>query len=170
MADSNLALLERLQGLDYYRLLGLTPQAGFGEVKRAFYKFAHRFHPDRCQNESLEEQAISTRIYKLAVEAYTVLSRSALRSRYDAVLARGHLRLETLGALEENRAPRARTLEELVSTPRAQRYARKADVALAAGALEEARVSLVTACQEEPSNKALKERLNLLYEALALQS
>jgi hypothetical protein len=45
----------------------------------------------------------------------------------------------------------------------------KADRLIAVGKLEEARVHLVTACQSEPDNEELAERLQILYEALALE-
>jgi len=37
------------------------------------------------------------------------------------------------------------------------------------GKLEEARIQLISACQNDPANAELKERLDILYEALTLE-
>ena len=62
-----------------------------------------------------------------------------------------------------------RTLEMVAQTPRAKQHAVRADRLIAAGKLDEARVQLVSACQCEPYNEELGERLQILYEALALE-
>ena len=62
-----------------------------------------------------------------------------------------------------------RTLEMVARTTRGRQVAVKADRLIAVGKLEDARVQLVTACQSEPDNEELAERLQILYEALALE-
>jgi hypothetical protein len=54
-------------------------------------------------------------------------------------------------------------------TSRAKLHALKADRLIDAGQLERARLALVSACQCEPDNEELAERLKILYEALALE-
>jgi hypothetical protein len=66
-------------------------------------------------------------------------------------------------------APAIRTLEEIAATPRAKQLAKKADRLISVGKLEEARVALVTALQDDYDNEELKERLRMLYDALALE-
>ena len=53
--------------------------------------------------------------------------------------------------------------------PRCKQLAVKADRLITAGKLDEARVQIVSACQCEPNNAELAERLQILYEVLALE-
>lgn len=63
---------------DYYELLGIDKNASKEEVKKAYRKKAMKFHPDR--NKGDEEAA---KKFKLAAEAYEVLSDPQKRQRYD---------------------------------------------------------------------------------------
>jgi hypothetical protein len=65
--------------------------------------------------------------------------------------------------------PPVRTLEDVAQTRRGKDFALKAERLIAIGRLEEARIQLVSACQCEPYNDELAERLQILYEALALE-
>ena len=59
--------------------------------------------------------------------------------------------------------------KQIAATPRAKDFAKKADRLISVGKLEDARVALVTALQDDYNNEELKERLDVLYEALALE-
>src|SRR3989338_6552277 len=60
---------------DYYNVLGINKNASKDEIKKAFYKLAHKYHPDKKEgNESK---------FKQVNEAYQVLSDDAKRSKYD---------------------------------------------------------------------------------------
>ncbi len=61
---------------DYYQILGVDKKASKEEIKKAFRKLAHEFHPDKKGgNESK---------FKEVNEAYSVLSDDSKRSQYDA--------------------------------------------------------------------------------------
>jgi curved DNA-binding protein CbpA len=32
---------------DYYRILGISPSASLEEIKKAFFRLAKKYHPDR---------------------------------------------------------------------------------------------------------------------------
>lgn len=60
---------------DYYDVLGITRTASQDEIKKAFRKKAHQFHPDKSGGD---EEA-----FKRVNEAYQVLGDEQKRSQYD---------------------------------------------------------------------------------------
>ncbi len=158
-----------LEGKSYYEILRVAPDADEAAIKAAFHEFSLLYHPDRFVDCAPEAVAIASEIFKRGVESYRCLSRCATRARYDRGLARGRLRL---GAALRSTAPpprEIRTLEAIARTSRGRQFALRADRLIAIGKLEDARVQLVSACQCEPDNEQLAERLQMLYEALALE-
>ena len=166
MADSTAELVQRLERADYYGILGVDPKAQLGDLKRAFYRIAAHFHPDRYEGIEENECAHRTRVFKLAVEAYTILSRPDSRASYDELRAAGHKRMDAVAAFEQARAPKTRTLEDIAQGKDAKAHAKQADFYWAKNELEDARASLVSACRFDPQNKELRQRLDQLYRAL----
>jgi molecular chaperone DnaJ len=63
---------------DYYEILGVSRDATESELKSAYRKLAHKYHPDKNPgNKEAEER------FKQASEAYAVLSDSQKRAQYD---------------------------------------------------------------------------------------
>ncbi len=62
---------------DHYQILGLTPEASFDEVRRAYRKLALEHHPDK-NDGSVHSQAVFAEI----AEAYSVLSNPEKRKKY----------------------------------------------------------------------------------------
>jgi len=60
--------------MDYYEILGVTKQASQDEIKKAFHKLAHKYHPDKGGDEKK---------FKEINEAYQVLSNQEKRQQYD---------------------------------------------------------------------------------------
>ncbi|HXF28720.1 MAG TPA: DnaJ domain-containing protein, partial [Chlamydiales bacterium] len=60
--------------MDYYEILGVTKQASQDEIKKAFHKLAHKYHPDKGGDEKK---------FKEINEAYQVLSNAEKRQQYD---------------------------------------------------------------------------------------
>ncbi len=63
---------------DYYEVLGVSRSATEQDLKKAYRKLAHQFHPDKNQADPAAEEK-----FKEAAEAYAVLSNSEQRQRYD---------------------------------------------------------------------------------------
>ncbi|MGM0629000.1 MAG: molecular chaperone DnaJ [Patescibacteria group bacterium] len=61
---------------DYYQILGVEKNANKEDIKKAFRKLAHKYHPDK---KTGDEQK-----FKEVNEAYQVLSNDQKRSEYDA--------------------------------------------------------------------------------------
>jgi len=60
---------------DYYNILGVNKSASKDEIKKAFYKLAHKYHPDKKEGNEAK--------FKEVNEAYQVLSDDTKRSKYD---------------------------------------------------------------------------------------
>lgn len=84
---------DHLDELDYYTLLGVADDTSVAEIKGAFRAFARRYHPDRFAGETDDKLAYATRVYRRGAEGLSVLTDPALRKTYDALLARGVMRL-----------------------------------------------------------------------------
>lgn len=61
---------------DYYKILGVNKDASEEEVKKAFRKLAHSYHPDKKSGDEAK--------FKEASEAYSVLSDKKKRAQYDS--------------------------------------------------------------------------------------
>jgi molecular chaperone DnaJ len=59
---------------DYYQILGISKDASQSEIKKAYYKLAHKYHPDKGGDEEK---------FKEINEAYQVLSNKEKRNQYD---------------------------------------------------------------------------------------
>jgi curved DNA-binding protein CbpA len=167
--DALAVFLESLRRKSYYEILRVDRAAEAPAIKAAFHDFSLLYHPDRYVDSPPEVIAVAQDIFKRGVEAYRCLSRGAWRQRYDRAVARGQLRLDGEAPSERPPPPVARTLETIARTKRGKQFALKADRLLAIGKLDDARVQLVSAFQCEPDNDELAERLQILYEALALE-
>ncbi|MES2135187.1 MAG: molecular chaperone DnaJ [Patescibacteria group bacterium] len=61
---------------DYYQLLGIDKKASKEDIKKAFRKLAHQYHPDKKGGDEAKFKEVS--------EAYSVLSDDKKRSEYDS--------------------------------------------------------------------------------------
>lgn len=162
--ENRLSLIEEQS---YYEILRLPSGAPLADVKAAFHEFALDVHPDRYVDAEPEDAAVASEIFKRGVEAYKILSNRKTREAYDEGLLAGRLRY--VEGRPKSVAPVARTLtlEEIALRPKAKQHALKADRFLAAGRLDDARIALVNAIQEDFDNDDLKEKLNDIYRQIA---
>ena len=64
-----------MQQKDYYKILGVEKNASSEDIKKAYYKLAHQYHPDKKGGDEKKFKEIN--------EAYQVLSDKEKRSNYD---------------------------------------------------------------------------------------
>ena len=74
---------------DYYEILGVSRDATESELKSAYRKLAHKFHPDKNPGDKNAEEQ-----FKMASEAYAVLSDAEKRAQYDRF---GHAGMGNVG-------------------------------------------------------------------------
>ncbi|MDP2855870.1 MAG: DnaJ domain-containing protein, partial [bacterium] len=60
---------------DYYKILGVNKNASEEEIKKAYRKMAHQYHPDKAGGSGDK--------FKEVNEAYQVLSNKEKRQQYD---------------------------------------------------------------------------------------
>ncbi|MBI4119657.1 MAG: DnaJ domain-containing protein [Parcubacteria group bacterium] len=60
---------------DYYKILGVSRSASGEEIKKAYRKLAHQYHPDRPGGDEKKFKKVS--------EAYQILSNGEKRAQYD---------------------------------------------------------------------------------------
>ena len=63
---------------DYYEVLGVARGASDQDLKKAYRRLAHQYHPDKNQTDPEAEEK-----FKEAAEAYAILSNADQRQRYD---------------------------------------------------------------------------------------
>lgn len=146
----------KLDKLDYYALLGVTPDASLNDVKAGFRAFARRYHPDRFAGDE-QNVADATRIYRRATEAYRVLTHPEQRRCYDEQRKQGKLRLDPQAAGSVR--PSGRTGQPDAVHARARPFLARADQALAAGDLKQAKLNYQVALQHDPSSNLLRQKL-----------
>lgn len=157
--------------MSYYEVLRVGNDASPHEIQSAFHDLSLRCHPDRFVDDGPEVSAAAAVVFRRAVEAYNVLRRPNLRQRYDAELGKSggtHQQMDEHAYVEKKKHEQ-RTLFMIAQDARAKKFAAKADAFLAQGDLEKARIQLISAVQNDPGNDELKERLDILYEALMLE-
>lgn len=123
--------LERVEAAStHYEVLGISTDASADDVKRVYYDFARRYHPDRFRRE--QDQSLHGRIetaFASITRAYETLRNSGSRATYDSKLAAG-IPTPRIGTPRRSNSPS----QESVSTrERAEAHFKEGLAALRAG-------------------------------------
>lgn len=68
-----------MQFKDYYKILGVNPDASSKEIKTAYRKLARKYHPDVSDHHEAEDR------FKEVAEAYEALKNTEKRAEYDEI-------------------------------------------------------------------------------------
>ena len=79
----------QLKSLNYFEVLGIGHDADNGNIKKAYFKMAKEYHPDRYHNNPHEARAAASDIFTLINTAYTTLSNEKARKTYEESLKNG---------------------------------------------------------------------------------
>ncbi len=103
----------RIMSADYFEVLGISRDSGPSEARRAYYRLAKEYHPDRFLGSDLSrEMSIKIRdMFQYITQAYTVLSNPDSCADYLEELVHGTKKsvdinqvIEAEGAFQEGRA------------------------------------------------------------------
>ena len=72
---------EQLRDQDLYQVLGVPSGSPQDDVRRAYYGLAKKFHPDKFTREDMKAKA--EKVFAHITEAYSTLSNSETRTKYD---------------------------------------------------------------------------------------
>ena len=64
---------------DYYKILGVSPDANQKEIKKSYYQLAKKYHPDTNKGDNKAQKK-----FQEVSEAYECLSDETKRKQYDA--------------------------------------------------------------------------------------
>ncbi len=147
---------------NYYEVLGLQHGAKHDQLTRAFDAISLRFHPDRYNSYRGERWGAAifeecNTLYKVQTEAYGVLTDRKLRSKYEAALGAGELRLSHEDTAGKDSGPRS--LDELATDRKAKKFLKLAQSAIATQNWSTALQNLKFAQSMEPSNAAIQAKI-----------
>jgi curved DNA-binding protein CbpA len=88
-------LYKKIESINYYDIFEVERQAAHDMIKKAYYKSAKEFHPDRHFTlPSIDLKNKLNTIFSKITEAYRTLSDLRMRSDYDQRLSNGTARIE----------------------------------------------------------------------------
>ncbi|MEY4510799.1 MAG: hypothetical protein RLZZ450_2921 [Pseudomonadota bacterium] len=142
-----------LEALDYYTLLSIDASATPDDVRRAFHRFAAKYHPDRFLSVGAGASKVerANQIYRRGAEAYKVLTDGPRRKLYDVQLSQGKVRFDA----NAEAPPEPTQLNKWpikVKSPMARPFATKAEQAYKAGDWGTCKVNLRMALSKDAGN------------------
>ena len=81
-------LLERIEGMNFYDILGVAPDADRKEMRSSYFSLSKKFHPDRAFGNKSDEHTRKLEIaFGRITRAYDTLSNNEQRVEYDKYIA-----------------------------------------------------------------------------------
>src|SRR3990170_2172989 len=79
----------QLKSLTHFDILGVSQSANSDEIKRAYFKLAKEYHPDKYHNSIQDARTVASEIFTLINTAYNTLSDEKNRRIYEESLKTG---------------------------------------------------------------------------------
>lgn len=93
--DAARAMLGRIKDSDHYAVIGVKPDADDDEVRKAYYRLARLYHPDRFGKDLAgSDREVVEELFGRVSEAFGVLSNEERRRDYDERLKSGAIAAE----------------------------------------------------------------------------
>ncbi|MBI3399015.1 MAG: DnaJ domain-containing protein [Deltaproteobacteria bacterium] len=80
----------QLKSLNYFEVVGVNQDADNGSIKKAYFKLAKEYHPDKYHKNIPQVKTIASDIFTLINTAYNTLSDKKDRKAYEDSLKSGH--------------------------------------------------------------------------------
>ncbi len=104
--------------MNHYEVLGVAPQSGAGEIKKAYLAAARRYHPDFHADADVVTRTGNARKMQELNQAWAVLGDATARAAYDRTLLAGDDPGVARRAAREQQAPQPQVPEGKGWTPR----------------------------------------------------
>lgn len=146
-------IAQNLDRLDYFQVLGASPDATFDELKAKYHQLQRNYHPDSFFTSPDDRlKAAVKAIAKRVAEAYVVLRDPVKREKYTRDI-QGEDRAHRLRYTEQSEREAKQEAEEATArTPQGRKLYEKARAARERGDLAGALRDLRTALVFEPNN------------------
>ncbi len=146
--------------LDYFQVLGCTPETTHEEMKAKYHQLQKNYHPDAFfRSPDRELRTAVMRIAKRVAEAYTILRDPRRRAKYIKDIS-GPDRAQKLRYTDESeQEARREQMEQKGKTPAGQKLFKKAQDSIKAQDWAAAERDLRTALIFEPDSELFKRTL-----------
>lgn len=154
-----------LDEMDYYAMLRVGRKDNSGIIRKAFFRDARSFHPDRFAlvGSGKLKKAVSA-VFKRMSEGYQVLCNPGSREAYDAQLAGGG-EIRYISKAKGQSGPQS--IISQIKNPQARKFFEIAETDMRKGELKSAKMHLALAANLAPDDstiqaqvKALKDRMD----------
>lgn len=152
-------ILEKFSNQSYYQILGLQNTVPHHALVTVYDQLSARYHPDRYATIAGKKWGDviikkANAVFKIIVEAFSILSQRQLRKRYDEVLLKGELRLSKTESLDAG----PRTLDTFATNSQSRKFLRLAQSSIAKKDLPSALQNLRFA-QSMETNPLIDEKI-----------
>ena len=163
-------IAQNLDQLDYFQILGATPDAPLDELKAKYHQLQRNYHPDAFYTSpDYELRNAVTKIAKRVAEAYVILRDAQKRSKYTRDI-QGPERAKKLRFSEEmEHEARIEKQQEQGKTAQGRNLWKKAQENIAKGDYRAAARDLQTALLFEKGNEMFKSKLAEVQELAKTQ-